>query len=134
MTVYYVTHPNLNERAKVYAPSTEKARTTFLDYLERNGLIDRGNRHTFRTNMVAERLEDPEAAWVPLELHYGYEEDGSYRLEPTQSLPQYGEEYVEPIGYEEPIGEPELPMEEEPPIEPRLKLSPIQKLALGVKE
>ena len=37
MSYYYVTHPNVDFSATVKAPSTDKARTTFLDYLERSG-------------------------------------------------------------------------------------------------
>jgi len=39
MPIYYVIHPNLEIKATVDAPSTEKARTVFLDYLERQGKI-----------------------------------------------------------------------------------------------
>ena len=72
--VYYVTHPNLEASAKVDAPSTEKARTTFLDFLERQGYINRADRQYWRRNMVAERLESPEDAMADIELSYGYEE------------------------------------------------------------
>lgn len=70
MVAYYVTHPYMDRTAVIYAPSTEKARTTFLDWLERNGLISRKSRQTYRRDMVAEKLEDP---GVPSDivLHYG---------------------------------------------------------------
>lgn len=78
---YYVTHPRIDKTGVVYAPATEKARTTFLDWLERNGFIRRAHRHLFRQDMVAERIEDPN---VPADvvLHYGYEEapPQEYRL------------------------------------------------------
>ena len=70
-TVYYVTHPMMDKSAVVYAPSTEKARTTFLDWLERNGLIRRADRQAFRNDMVAQRLDDPNIP-ADIELHYGY--------------------------------------------------------------
>jgi hypothetical protein len=85
-TAYFVMHPTLGITAVVYAPSTEKARTTFLDWLERNNHISRKDRQAFRKNMGAQRLEDPN---VPSDivLHYGYEEGlpQRYRLSgPTQ--------------------------------------------------
>jgi hypothetical protein len=71
---YYVTHPNLGRSAVVHAPSTEKARTTFLDWLERNNHISRAERQRWRRNMVAERLEYPSEVGSDVELWYGYEE------------------------------------------------------------
>lgn len=73
MAIYFVAHPNMEIKAKVEAPSTEKARTTFLDYLERNGTIRRADRQYWRLNMVAEKLELPEDAFADLELFYGYD-------------------------------------------------------------
>ncbi len=72
MSAYYVTHPMMDKTAVVYAPSTEKARTTFLDWLERNGLMDRRQRQVLRRDMIAKRLEDPNIP-VDVELNYGYE-------------------------------------------------------------
>lgn len=80
--IYYVAHPNLDFSAKVDAPSTEKARTVFLDYLERNGIISRRRRQYVRENMVAEKLEHPETIDADIELAYSYraEEGPAYRL------------------------------------------------------
>ena len=72
MPIYYVTHPSMGLDAKVEAPSTEKARTTFLDYLERNGRIGRSQRDAYRRNLVAERLRDPEVIQADLDLAYDY--------------------------------------------------------------
>ena len=69
---YYLTHPRIDKTAVVYAPTTEKARTTFLDWLERNNLISRSHRNYFRRDMIAERLEDPSVP-ADVELHYGYD-------------------------------------------------------------
>lgn len=82
--VYYVTHPRIDKTGVVYAPSTEKARTTFLDWLERNNLIRRSHRAFFRENMVAERIEDPN---VPCDviLNYGYQ-DFTGRFENSEDL------------------------------------------------
>ena len=81
-TAYYVTHPMIDRTAVVFAPSTEKARTTFLDWLERNNLIRRSDRQNFRADMVAQRLDDP---GVPsdVELHYGYRDYTSPMRYPT---------------------------------------------------
>ena len=134
MPTYFVMHPNLEIKATVDAPSTEKARTVFLDYLERQGSIDRATRHTLRRNLVASRLEDPNEVQVDLNLSYGYgnegvrfnreapqigEEESLQEVpEPTYEEPQYVEpQYVEPT--------PQAPAPSSP------GLTPIQKVALG---
>ena len=88
MSAYFVTHPMMDKTAVVHAPSTEKARTTFLDWLERNGLLQRSRRQAYRRDMVAEKLEDPS---VPSDvvLNYGYGE------EPEPEVLRLGEERVE---------------------------------------
>lgn len=129
MSVYYVTHPNLGISAAVEAPTTEKARTTFLDYLERQGGIRRSDRQFWRKNMVTERLEDPQEIVVDVELHYGYESGGGGVPPSMSATPVRGEL----VGEEEVIpysGEMiEVPLEEEQP----KKLSPIAKVSLGVR-
>ena len=127
MGIYYVTHPNINISAKVEAPATEKARTTFLDYLERQGTINRADRQYWRRNMVAEKLDSPEDAFADLELYYGYQEQESS----TPYKPQPNFEYEEPEQVEESISEPEPIVEtriEQRPNEK--KLSPIAQKAL----
>lgn len=117
---YYVTHPNLDFSAKVDAPSTEKARTTFLDYLERNGVISRRRRQYVRENMVAEKLEHPETVDADIELSYGYraEEGPAYQLGGREEYYERGEvppsrEMVEiPLDEEGRAVEPELEVEE----------------------
>ena len=117
--VYYVTHPNLDFSAKVDASSTEKARTVFLDYLERSGAISRRQRQSVRRNMVAKRLERPETVDADIELSYAYgaEEGPTYRLgEPTmervfegqpvtEGEPTEVQEYDEYLGMGKPVGE-----------------------------
>ena len=73
MSVYYVTHPNIDFSATVRAPTTEKARTVFLDYLERQGAIGRTHRGYFREDMVAEKISSPESVRSDIELDYGYQ-------------------------------------------------------------
>ena len=93
--VYYLTHPRIDKTAVVHAPTTEKARTTFLDWLERQGLIRRGHRSYFRRDMIAEQIEDPN---VPCDivLNYGYKDfTGRFEYEPP-------EVHDIPVGFEEP--------------------------------
>lgn len=86
---YFLSHPTLGISAVVYAPTTEKSRTTFLDWLERNGLIKRADRHTFRRDMSTKRLEDPN---IPADvvLHYGYSEIEIPRYRDTEVHGQPG--------------------------------------------
>lgn len=84
MSIYWVTHPNIDVSATVYAPSTEKARTVFLDYLERSSQISRPQRGPLRVDMVAEKIRDPYAITSDVELHYG--EPSREGEEPTVAL------------------------------------------------
>ncbi|KKN16920.1 hypothetical protein LCGC14_0971250 [marine sediment metagenome] len=145
MTTYYVTHPNLGFSATVEAPSTEKARTAFLDYLERQGKISRSRRQDLRRNMVADRIADPGEVMADVNLAYGYSEASAPRFVghrefggveeveapfvPEEDISPPTEEVVEiPIERQEP-GPPVFEEEELPP-EPRI-ISPIQELSLG---
>jgi len=71
MSTYWVTHPNIDLSATVHAPSTEKARTLFLDYLERSNRIGRAQRGPLRENMVAEKMSNSEDIMSDVELYYG---------------------------------------------------------------
>ena len=99
MIPYYVMHPALGVTAVVHAPSTEKARTTFLDWLERNGHMRRIDRQQLRKDMVAKRLEDPNVQ-SDVVLHYGYQDVGAhYPAGPGGTPTTYG-------SFEEATGEP----------------------------
>lgn len=145
--VYYVTHPNLSVTALIDAPSTEKARTTFLDYLERRNLISRTDRQYWRRNMVAERMTDAADVQADVELHYGYQEGGNTMPPSMAAVPSGMADFREfegpassdmraledPEGYvEEVLEAPERPttirevFKESPG-----KLSPIQQVSLG---
>ena len=94
MSHYYVTHPNIGISATVDAPTTEKARTTLLDYLERTGRINRASRQHYRKNMVAEKLRDSREVFSDIDLEYDYiEESRPVYTEPKS--PMYREERVE---------------------------------------
>ena len=129
----------MNFSATIEAPSTEKARTTYLDYLERQGMLSRSRRQELRQNMVADRVVDPSEVMADITLSYGYE---AARFEPVEREElQLGEGMVEvPIeprrkpAYEE---GPEVdlgPVEKEAPTErvekPRIT-SPIAQISLG---
>ena len=132
MTTYFVTHPNLDVTAMVHAPSTEKARTTFLDYLERQGKVPRRYRQALRENMVTERLKDPASVTTDVELHYGYEEapEQTFTLERVfEGQPITHGEPTDVQAYDEALsmGEP-IVAEEPKPIE--RKMSPIARAAM----
>jgi hypothetical protein len=104
---YYVMHPSLGVTSVVYAPSTEKARTTFLDWLERKGYMNRSDRQQLRKNMVAKRLEDSNVQ-SDVVLHYGYQDTSSAYMpsgvpheEDAEMLPEERSR----IGEEVPSGE-----------------------------
>jgi len=104
-SVYYLTHPRIDKSAVVYAPTTEKARTTFLDWLERGGIIRRAHRNFFRKDMIAERIEDPN---VPRDvvLSYGYQDfSGRFERPQVYDVPvemSRPEVHDIPVGFEEP--------------------------------
>ena len=145
--IYLTLHPNLSVTALVTAPTTEKARTTFLDYLERRGAIARADRSYWRRNMVAERMDNPEDVQADVELYYGYQEGGQTMPPSMTATPQYGStpmtyeepeepytedpgrmEYEEEQHYKDSAPQPQAPVEEAPA--PR-GLSPIQQVSLG---
>jgi len=119
---YYVMHPSLGATAVVYAPATEKARTTFLDWLERNHLMKRSDRQQIRKDMVAQKLDDPNVQ-SDVVLHYDYVHTavvGQFPQEATlEGAPQRGLE--EEVGEQQVVS---LPIEEEK------AMMPIQKVML----
>ncbi len=140
--VYFVTHPNLDVTALVHAPSTEKARTTFLDYLERTGRISRAGRQYWRRNMVAEKMEDPYDVTADVELYYGYESPGVPEVPYEEFRPrrEVWESFPDAEIPEEPLDLSYVPEVEQHELvrrsigevakETPRRLSPIQKLAL----
>jgi len=86
MSVYYVSHPEFALKAKVDAPSTDKARTTYLDYMERTGVVPRTSRQEIRRGIATKRLGDPSEFLADIELDYGYGDIGQ-----MGSIPQLSE-------------------------------------------
>ena len=137
MSYYYVTHPNMDFSATVKAPSTDKARTTFLDYLERSGKASRKDRQLIRKNTVADRIEFLEEVDADVSLSYNYtgengEEEQVIQVGYGEMLD--GEEPVEDESYDrepmEDISEPEMPVEQIER-EQDIKDTPIGKMSLG---
>lgn len=113
MPTYFVTSPFVEETAVVRgAPTSEKARTVFLDHLERSGLLPRNRRQEIRATMATKRVGDGVDADVILE--YGEETHLPYIVRLPSST--VGEEVEEST---------KVP-EEKPK-----RLSPIAEVALG---
>lgn len=72
MSWYYISHPDFAYNAKVNAPSTDKARTTFLDYLERSGAVNRHHRQAMRRGMATKKLVTKDDVQADVELDYEY--------------------------------------------------------------
>jgi hypothetical protein len=128
-TSYYVTHPNLAQTALVHAPSTDKARTVFLDWLERNFIISRSDRQKWRRNMVAAKMEDPVEVGAEVELWYGYEGH-------SRSAPDILSDYTAPPEIVPTRASTGLPIEEleeevSSDIPVRQPMSPVAKISLG---
>lgn len=70
--VYYVTHPSIPLTATVDSPTTEKARTTFLDFLERSGTIHRRDRRQVRKGIITKLMDPNEPIAVDIALYYSY--------------------------------------------------------------
>jgi hypothetical protein len=144
VNVYFVTHPNIDLSAKVTAPSTEKARTVFLDYLERVGKLRRSMRGRLRENMVAEKMRDAFSVDADMELAYGGVGAQGYG-EPVSKFDEVLEQvevprrndtvYKEPREWPprqepEPMAEPEMgPMPQQEP--EQMPLSRIAQVSLG---
>jgi len=132
MNVYYVKHSELGKDALVHAPSTEKARTAFLDYLERNGMVSRKDRQSWRKGLITDRVEEGETS-AEVELWYGYT-PSSVRVE-YPSTP--AEPAIEPMSFEDEqevsvSSPPTAPVEAppSPPSAPTRRMSPIAAAAM----
>jgi len=71
---YLVVNPQVpGVTALVHAPSTEKGRTTFLDWLERTKGISRALRGQLRATTITKKIDgDSEGIDYSIELDYGY--------------------------------------------------------------
>lgn len=136
MRTYYITAPGLNIDAKVTAPSTEKARTEFLDFLERTGRIHRRDRQTLRRVMATQRLENPYEVSADVEL--SYVDRGSLAYLPEFADSSYSEEFMlKPFGEVETLEEEPLPIPQgvkystKPFLPVKNPLTPIEEVVFG---
>jgi hypothetical protein len=130
--VYYVTHPSIPLTATVDAPTTEKARTTFLDFLERSGTINRRDRRQVRKSIITKLMDPNEPIAVDIALYYNYVASkpsyvpqtsvtGNVPRPPTMAYNQEGQAY--------PYSQ-EAPVREEPITRPKVT-SPLMAASLG---
>ena len=128
MSNYLVTHPQIGITATVDAPTSEKARTTFLDYLERTGKVSRKSRQLLRRTMATKKLVDGSEGYSDIELHYEYN-----HIPETQPLtleePMLEGSNNPDVSQEPPLGD-GLTTEQGVPPPTARGLSPIQELAL----
>jgi hypothetical protein len=134
MALYYISHPSVEQKASVEAPSTDKARTTFLDWLERQNLIRRGDRQLIREGLMTKRLKDGETFPVDVELSYDFEDAGEYRYRPQTFVEEeepIRESYMETVsGKEDGTSSPAEPVPAVPSWPVQKGISPIAERAL----
>ena len=76
MATYFVMIPNTElPTAEVGAPDSRHARTTYLDYLSRNNIIEYSNRGRVRGMIITQKME-PGEMQTDLKLDYRVEEPG----------------------------------------------------------
>lgn len=69
MPVYFAYHPEVGIQAQVTAPTTRKARTSYMDYLTRNELVPWRGRQEFRKSIILDQI-DPGSTPVDVEINY----------------------------------------------------------------
>jgi hypothetical protein len=124
MAYYYITHPDIPVKASVEAPTTEKARTVYLDYLERHRIVRRSQRQSLRPLMILKRMDSRDEILTDITLSYGMINDAP--PPPT---------YIDAtnVGVQEVISEPQTIVEQAPvaPAPAPKPMSPLAKLVLG---
>ena len=91
MNTYFLMSPSLGATAIVEAPSTDKARTAFLDYLERTGAIPRTQRRSSRRSIATKRLTDSAGVIADIRIPYDYTWDQA-PVPPQEALSYIAEE------------------------------------------
>lgn len=91
MPTYFVASTELEQTAEVEAPTPRKARTTFLDYLERGDEIDRNQRQMIRETMATKKVR-PGSTGADIRLDYDMR-DGHvpFSPEPVQRFERFEE-------------------------------------------
>ena len=85
MATYYVLSVDIpsgrGTSAEVDAPDSRHARTAFLDYLSRNGMLQWGERQAARRLIIAKRMKPGEIK-TDIRLDYGVREAKTEELPP----------------------------------------------------
>lgn len=90
--------------AEVSAPDSRHARTAFLDYLSRSGMIQWGERQAARKLIITKRMK-PGEIQTDVKLEYGTKEPTKAEELPTpQQLDELNAELRAIGAYEEPYG------------------------------
>lgn len=102
MASYYVHIPGSQApTAEVEASSTKHARTAYLDYLSRNGLIGWRDRQTVRSGIKVDRMS-PGEFQTQIKLEYDMVKEPEYEMQaPTRHLEEYDEGEMTPDEREE---------------------------------
>lgn len=103
MPVYFTYHPEVGLQAQITAPTTRKARTTYLDYLYRNDLIPWRGRQEIKKSIIVDQIT---AGEVPVDLELTYrtgESPGLVGEDQTQSLDPSEQDFGPVTGQEEEI-------------------------------
>jgi len=116
--MYYIEFPEKQVSAIVDAPSTDKARTAFLDTLERKGIIYRGIRGQVRSSLVVDNIDSIEGINPTYIINYSYGDS-------IDSVP------VEQAGLD--IEKSSEPIELQQPQQQQRELTPLEKVTLGVQ-
>ena len=99
MPTYLTFIPGFEINAEVDAPSTKQARTSYLDYLQRNNYIGWDQRQAYRKKVKTDRMEPGERA-TTIQLDYDMQEGPPPMLigteRPSDTIQdEYEDEYVE---------------------------------------
>jgi len=90
MPTYLTFIPGFKINAEINAPSTKQARTSYLDYLQRNNYIGWDQRQAYRKKVKTDRMEPGEIA-TTIQLDYDMQE-GPPPILLGQERPNYVEE------------------------------------------
>ena len=103
-STYYVTLPNAGVTAEVTAGSTRQARTVYLDYLTRSGIVPWRGRNDLRDQIIIDRIS-PGQIPTDIQLSYGQQpEIPEEELDFPGATDDYEDDYLDYLngdnGYE----------------------------------
>ena len=100
MATYYTFMPKyIDTTAEVDAPDSRHARTSFLDYLSRSGILQWGERQAARRQIITKRMK-PGEIQTDIKLEYGVKEPAKVEELPTPPPMQRKPEPSEEVGIE----------------------------------